>query len=42
MLLDPEWKDMLNSLIPVAGHRMRFTKHVKQLNDKSEPKEVIA
>lgn len=36
-LLEPEWKHILVSLIPVPGHRMRFVKNVKKLvKEKSE------
>lgn len=41
-LLEPEWKDVLHSLIPVPGHRMRFVKNLKELikEGKSESIEV--
>ncbi|XP_067209346.1 uncharacterized protein [Linepithema humile] len=28
-LLEPEWKETLESLIPLSGHRMRFVKNLK-------------
>lgn len=42
ILLEPEWKDVLHSLIPVPGHRMRFIKNLKELikESKSELIEV--
>lgn len=36
-LLEPEWKDVLDSLIPVPGHRMKFVKNLKiMIKEKSE------
>lgn len=29
-LLESEWKDILYSLIPIPGHRIRFIKHLKE------------
>ncbi|XP_039303150.1 uncharacterized protein LOC120356821 isoform X4 [Solenopsis invicta] len=36
LLLQPEWKDILNDLIPVPGHRMRFVKNLKELMKESK------
>ncbi|XP_077277127.1 uncharacterized protein LOC143905540 [Temnothorax americanus] len=36
LLLLPEWKDVLNAVIPVPGHRMRFVKNVKELMKESK------
>lgn len=42
-LFEPEWKDTLQSLIPVVGHRIKFIKNVKQFIEavKSDSNEVI-
>ncbi|XP_077262855.1 uncharacterized protein LOC143897811 [Temnothorax americanus] len=36
LLLLPEWKDVLNAVIPVPGHKMRFVKNVKELMKESK------
>ncbi|XP_067203989.1 uncharacterized protein [Linepithema humile] len=42
-LLEPEWKETLESLIPLSGHRMRFVKNLKTfIKDNTNEMESIS